>query len=235
MKTLLKALTVLSILGIFILSSFENKKFLKPTKNSHITLIGNNLCSSMMNYGFFETEMHLRYPDQNLYIRNMCDGGDTPGFRPHSGKFSPWAFPGAEKFQTDLAQNSNSQGHFETPDEWLTNHKTDILIAAFGFSESYAGKDGLDNFKAELQAFIDHTRTQKYNGKASPKLALVSPIAFQDLSDKFDLPNGKTENANLKLYADAIEEIASKNKVLFVDAFKPSTDWFSEEKQLTTN
>ena len=82
-----------------------------------------------MNYGFFETETQLRFPDSQLYIRNMCDGGNTSGFRPHSGRVSPWAFPGAEAFQTELANNSNSQGHFETPDEWLTRHETDIILA----------------------------------------------------------------------------------------------------------
>jgi mono/diheme cytochrome c family protein/glucose/arabinose dehydrogenase len=189
----------------------------------------------MMNYGFFETEMQLRYPEQNLYIRNMCDGGDTPGFRPHSGRFSPWAFPDAEKFQTDLAQKSNSQGHLDTPDEWLTNHNTDVIIACFGFSESYAGKEGLENFKAELQAFVKNTKAEKYNGKAAPQLALISPIAFQDLSAKYDLPNGKAENENLNLYAEAIKEIAKRNKVLFVDAFEPSQKWFAENNQLTTN
>src|SRR5690606_26516837 len=87
---------------------------------ARIVLVGNNLCSRMMNFGFFETELHARYPDRELYIRNMCDGGNTPGFRPHSGRTSPWAFSGAEAFQTKLARDSGSEGHFETPDEWLT-------------------------------------------------------------------------------------------------------------------
>src|SRR5687767_16037410 len=86
-------------------------------KGAHIVLLGNNLGSRMMNYGHFETEMHVRYPDSTLFIRNICDGGDTPGFRPHSGRNSPWAFPGAEKFQTELAHPSGSEGHFETPDQ----------------------------------------------------------------------------------------------------------------------
>ena len=84
---------------------------------AHIVLIGNNLCSRMMNFGHFETDVQLRHPEQKLIIRNMCDGGNTPGFRPHSGRVSPWAFPGAEQFQTELATPSGSKGHFETPDE----------------------------------------------------------------------------------------------------------------------
>lgn len=54
--------------------------------HSLILLIGNILGSRMLNFGRFETEMHLRYPSDSLFIRNMCDGGDTPGFRPHSGR-----------------------------------------------------------------------------------------------------------------------------------------------------
>jgi mono/diheme cytochrome c family protein/glucose/arabinose dehydrogenase/lysophospholipase L1-like esterase len=180
----------------------------------------------MMNYGHFETEMHLRYPDDQLYIRNMCDGGNTPGFRPHSGRPSPWAFAGAEKFQTELARNSDSQGFYEKPDEWIARHKADIIIAFFGYNESFEGKAGLQNFKAELEAFIKHTLSQKYNGTTPPQLAIVSPIAFEDLSAKEDLPDGKKENANLLLYTEAMKAICANNKVLFIDAFAPSREWF---------
>src|SRR5688500_1313266 len=191
-------------------------------KDSHIVLIGNNLGSRMMNFEHFETELHLRYPDSLLFIRNMCDGGNTPGFRPHASRVSPWAFPGAEKFQTELANYSDSQGHFETEDQWLTRLQADIIIAFFGYNESFQGKEGLQNYKGELDAFIKHTLTQKYNGESPPKLVIVSPIAFEDLSAKFDLPNGETENSHLELYAQAMKEIAEKNEVHFVDAFEPS-------------
>ena len=77
----------------------------------------------------------------------MCDGGNTPGFRPHSGRVSPWAFPGADQFQTELAQKSGSEGHLDTPDEWLTQLDADIIIGCFGYSESFQGPEGLKNFK----------------------------------------------------------------------------------------
>jgi hypothetical protein len=207
---------------------------LKIKKGDHIILIGNNLGSRMMNYGYFETEMQLRYPDSMLYIRNMCDGGDTPGFRAHSGRALPWAFPGAEKFQTELARNSNSEGFFDSPDTWISNHKADIIIAFFGYNESFQGPMGLENYKAELEAFIIHTLKQKYNGTSSPQLALVSPIAFEDLSGQLDLPNGKTENKNLELYSMAMKEVAAKHKVHFLDVFTPSKQWYeANEKPMT--
>lgn len=202
--------------------------YLTPRKNSHILLIGNNLGSRMMNFGHFETELHVRYPDSALFVRNLCDGGDTPGFRPHPGRESPWAFPGAEAFQTELAHPSGSKGHFETPDQWLTRLEADIILAFFGYNESFQGAAGVDNYKAELDAFIRHTLEQRYNGKTPPQLALISPIAFEDLSDRYDLPNGKTENANLKLYTNAMKEVAARHNIRFANVFDATGKWYRE-------
>lgn len=225
------------ILGllIFVGCQEDDEALISINKGDHIILIGNNLCSRMMNYGHFETGVHLRFPDSTLYIRNMCDGGDTPGFRPHSGRNEPWAFPGAEAFQDEFAQPSGSIGHLETPDEWLTKHEADIIIAFFGYSESFQGSAGIENYKNELRAFIDHTKAQKYNGHNAPQLILVTPIAFEDLSDRYDLPDGNLENRNLSLYANAMKEVAHLANVPIIDAYKPSVKWFAEESELTTD
>ncbi len=214
----------------------DKKAGLQINPNSHIVLIGNNLCSRMINFGHFETELQMRFPADSLFIRNMCDGGNTPGFRPHSSRNSPWAFPGAEKFhQNEHANDSGSIGHFPTEDEWLTELKADVILAFFGYNESFEGPDGLENYKAELRAFIAHTKNQKYNGKSAPQLALISPIAYEDLSSKMDLPNGEKENKNLKLYTDAMREVAQQDSVLFVDAFAPTQKWITEESEDITN
>lgn len=203
-------------------------------KDAHLMLIGNNLGSRMMNYGFFETELHVRYPDSTLYIRNMCDPGDTPGFRPHSGRVSPWAFPGAAAFQTELAQNSGSQGHFETPDQWLTRHEADIIIGFFGFNEAFNGEEGLDLYKGELDAFLRYSKEQQYNGVSAPQLAIVSPIAMEDRSADMDVPDGNETNELLALYTRAMQEVCDSNQVLFVDVFHPSLNWYeTAENPLT--
>jgi len=217
------------IIALILASCSKKDRILELNKGSHIVLIGNNLGSRMMNFGHFETEMHLRYPDSLLFIRNMCDGGNTPGFRPHSSRNSPWAFPGAEKFQTELAEPSGSIGHFDSEDKWLSRLKADIIIAFFGYNESFQGKEGLENYKAELKAFIQHTKNQMYNGSKPPQLALVSPIAFADLSADKDLPDGVKENQNLSLYSEAMREIAAADSVLFVDAFHPTQMWFQKD------
>ena len=221
------------LLFVSLINFFEDDT-IEISNGAHISLIGGNLGSRMMNYGHFETEMYVRYPEKSLIIRNMCDGGDTPGFRPHASRNLPWAFPGAEKFQSEFAKKSDSEGHFDSPDKWLTNLKTDIIIAFFGFSESFDGKENLENYKNELDAFIKHTLSQKYNGVSAPQLVIVSPTAYQDVTHLMDVPKGDSQNENIWLYTQAMKEVADKNNVSFVDAFTPSKKWYAEtDKPLT--
>lgn len=199
-------------------------------QNQTIALIGNNLCSRMINYDYFETYLQASNSDKLLTIRNMCDGGDTPGFRPHSGRNTPWAFEGAENFQTEYANISNSEGRLAYPDEWLTKYKTDIILAFFGYNESFEAIDSMEMIKTELTAFIKHTKDQKYNGKTAPQLVLVSPIAYEDLSSKFDLPNGKKENEKLAAYTKAMSEVAISTNTPFVNLFAISQNWYKTNK-----
>ncbi len=204
-----------------------------PEKGSRIVLIGNNLCARMLVFGHFETAIQSQFPDSNLVIRNLCDGGNTVGFRPHPGRESPWAFPGAKAFYDELAFNSGSEGHFESPDQWLTRLQADIILAFFGYNESFNGEAGVADFKAELQAFIQHTLQQNYNSESPLQLILIAPTAFEDLSDQFDLPNGVQTNKNLALYTQVMREVAKENGVPFVDLFRITKTWFVDQPHST--
>ena len=201
---------------------------LAVNKGDSIVIIGSGMASRMNHYGHFETELHLRFPDKDITIRNMGDEGNTPGFRPHPGRNQDqqYAFPGAkELLPENLQAPSNPIGHFETPHQWLTRLGADTIIAFFGYNSSFGGADDLSRYKDELEAFVRHTLSQKYNGETVPQLALVSPTAVLDMSDEFSVPDGNDANENLKLYADAMAEIAKANGALFVDSFTPSKDW----------
>jgi mono/diheme cytochrome c family protein/glucose/arabinose dehydrogenase len=196
-----------------------------------VVIIGSGMASRMNHFPHFETELFLRFPDKNITIRNMGDEGNTPGFRPHPGRNQDeqYAFPGAkELLPIELQASSRPQGHFETPDQWLTRLGADTIIAFFGYNSSFAGPEDLDRYKQELQAFIRHTLSQKYNGKSIPQLALVSPTAVQDLSDQFSVPDGSAINKNLEIYTKASKEVAEANGALFVDTFSASKDWSGE-------
>ncbi len=200
-------------------TSARPQKIAAPSANERIVFIGNGLAERDVYYSRMETELHLRYPQQQLVVRNMGRPGDTPAFRPHPARKSQWAFPGAEQFRPELKQH-NGIGFFPTPDQWLTFLKADTIVAFFGYNESFDGPERVDNFEAEVEAFVKHTLSKAYNGVAAPRLVLVSPIAFEDLSAKRDLPDGKKENVNLALYTGAMEKVAKRNGLTFVNLFE---------------
>ena len=149
-------------MGMF--SLVEGAEKLKLKSDTHVVLVGNGLASRMLQHGFFETELFRRHAKHRLVIRNMADEGNTPGFRPHSGRPSPWAFPGAEAYYAPLSDakdrwGSGHKGHgtYDSPDAWLTRLSADVIIAFFGYNASFNGAEGLEAFKNELRDFIRHT------------------------------------------------------------------------------
>ena len=194
-----------------------------------IALVGSGMGSRMIHYGHFETEVYLSFPKLNLTIRNLCDEGNTPGFRPHPSREQDgqYAFPGArELIHKNLQADTKPKGHFPTPDQWLTDLKTDVVLCFFGFNSSFDGPNQLNRFKSELDAFLKHTKKSIY-GSSSPKIALISPTAVESVKG---ITNGKYQNRNIKLYVEGMREIAQKNQVDFVDAYTPSLNWYVEGK-----
>jgi mono/diheme cytochrome c family protein/glucose/arabinose dehydrogenase len=198
-----------------------------PVKGERIVLVGNGLAERDTWFSRIETELQLRYPGRDLFFRNMGHVGDTPGFRPHPSRASQWAFPGAEKFHPDKPIH-NGQGFYATPDQWLTHLKADTVVGFFGYNESFDGPSKVGNFEAELDAWVVHTLSKAYNGKAAPRIVLASPIAYEDQSAKRDLPKGDVENSNLLLYAAAIENVAKKHKLTYIDLFSPTKSIYSK-------
>jgi putative heme-binding domain-containing protein len=175
-----------------------------------VTIIGNALAERMQHDGWLETQIAARFPRHQLTFRNLGFSGD------------------------ELTTRARSAG-FGSPDQWLTKTKTDVVFAFFGYNESFQGEAGLDRFKAELANFIRHTRGQKYNGKSPARLVLFSPIAFENLNTP-NLPNGYEHNKRLELYTAAMQQVAAKEKVAFVDLFAASKRLYeSSKKPLTIN
>ena len=199
-----------------------------------VVLIGNNLCSRMAYFGHFETALYQRFPEAGLRVRNMCDPGNTPGFRPHAARNDPWAFPGAADFHPDLGRHTDSQGFFPTEDQWLDTLDADVILAFFGLNESFAGRAGETSFALALDTFLRHTQARRYNERIAPRIVLVSPLAFED-SAELGLPDGVAENERLERYVDVMRQIAEDNDVPFVDLFHPSQDWVREGERLTTD
>ena len=102
------------------------------------------------------------------------------------------------------------------------HHKTDIIFAAFGFNESFAGKEKIPEFKSRLRKYITQTRTRAYNGKKGPKIILISPTPNQNLDN---IPAADLNNERLAIFTSAMREVAESEEIGFVDVFsKPYPD-----------
>lgn len=208
---------------------------LEPGQGSTIALVGSALGERLQYHGDFEGAIQSAFPLAQLRVRNLASSGDTAGLRPHAGRATPWAFPGAATFHPEHRAH-RGEGHYPYPDEWLSIIGTDIVLGFFGYSESFAGPAGIENFKAELRTWIRHTRTRAYHGGKAPHIVLVSPIAFEDRSGTDDLPDGVTENTHLAAYTEALLAVAKEQQVGAIDAFNPSRAWYAEsEDYLTLN
>ena len=178
--------------------------------NDRVVLIGNTLAERMTYYGQWEALLHARFPQHKLVVRNLGWSADELTLRPRSQAFA-------------------DHGHK------LEDHKPDVILAFFGYNESFGGERGLPKFRQDLENFIQTTTTTQYNGEAAPTLVLVSPIANEDRTDR-NILAGTWNNERIRLYTDAMREIAADKGVLFVDLFTPTLALYNDvDKPLTIN
>ncbi|MDH4452268.1 MAG: GDSL-type esterase/lipase family protein [Verrucomicrobiota bacterium] len=176
---------------------------LKP--GTRIAFIGNSLFDRMRDDGQFEALMHQRFAQEKLIFRNLSWSADEVALRPRPDGFG------------DLNQH-------------LTEHKADVILAAFGFNESFKGEKGLAEFETLLKACLIELKAHRYNGTSEPKIVLVSPTAAEKPHEHL--------NAQIELYSDAMAKVAKAEGVAFADVrstgFQPVTERV-ENSFYTTN
>src|SRR6185437_9057824 len=160
-------------------------------KDEHVAIIGNVLADRIQFDGWLETLIHARFPNEHLVFRNLSASGD------------------------EVATWHRSQD-FGSRDSWLTKAKADVILAFYGYNESFKGPDGLSGFKDDLDKFLKATAAQKYNGTSAPRIVLFGPAADEKTQDP-NLPDPAKVNANLELYSAAMAEVAKANGVQFID------------------
>lgn len=202
----LLALALCLFLG---LASFVNANELKLQKGDHLCLVGNALGERLQHHNEWETLLHQQFPNLDLTVRNLC-------------------FPGDEPFNRIRSEN------FGSPDKHLTHSKASVVLYFFGLNESFAGDKGLAKFTKDVTKLVEETKGKDY-GMGSPRIALVSPIAFENTGNPH-MPDGKVENENLAKYTQALAKIAEETGVAFADVFTPTKALFeSSDESLTLN
>jgi len=114
-------------------------------KGDRIALVGNTLLERSQHFGQFETLLHQRYPEHELIVRNLAWPADEVDLRPRPDNFA------------DLEQH-------------LTHEKIDVIFAAFGFNESFAGAENVGAFEKKLAQLVRQLKTKAFNGRAAPRI-----------------------------------------------------------------
>jgi putative heme-binding domain-containing protein len=173
-----------------------------------IGFIGNTLFERSQLYGHIETLLHQRFPRHHLVVRNLSWSADQIELAPRPANFA------------DVEQH-------------LTHEKIDVILAAYGFNESFAGDAGLEGFRRKLSGFIAGLKTKAFNGRHAPRIVLVSPTANENIAG---VAAADMNNERIQKYVAVMREVASQQQVGFVDVFQATHEALrSPGSELTVN
>jgi hypothetical protein len=209
----MKSLFLSLSLSLVALTTSHAAPALDLKKGDHVCIIGNTLADRMQHDGWLETLIVAKYPQHDLVFRNLAVAGDEVATRHRSENFG-------------------------SPDDWLTKTKADVILAFFGFNESFKGAAGLDKFKLDLDKFLKNTENERLFRQRSAAHCAFLPIANEKLNDP-NQPDPTANNANLQLYTTAMAEVAKANDTTFVDLLSVSQRLYAqaakEKNALTFN
>ncbi|MEP2777185.1 MAG: GDSL-type esterase/lipase family protein [Luteolibacter sp.] len=168
---------------------------------------GNSFVERQLEEGTLEALLQAVNAGKNLRFRSLAYTGDEVGFQ-----IRP------EKFGDHLG--------------YITSQlPCERVIMCFGMNESFAGAEGLEDFKKALELNLKIIEDRH----PGAKYVLVSPTAVEDMAgDNF--PDATKRNEEISLYSNAIWEIAKKRGIEFVDLFSPSKELYAQtDQKLTSN
>src|SRR5690606_19373544 len=134
--------TIWHLLILFCCGCSSDKITFDLSEGQTIVFVGNTFSEGFQRYNYFETLLYNSFPDKDLKVRNISWSADEVNLMPR-----PLNFPSLE--------------------EHLTNLKADVIFLSFGLNESYLGQGGVENFKINLEEFISHLKTQKFNREST--------------------------------------------------------------------
>ena len=168
---------------------------LELTPDTRIVLVGNTLFERAQHFGYFEAALQTGFPEHRLRVRHLAWAADTPSLQPRPDNFA------------DLEQH-------------LRWEKADVILATYGFNESFAGRDGLQTFQHDLRQHLESLRGKAFNGRTAPRIVLVSPIANENVPG---VQAADRNNARIAQYTAAMSRVADELGIAFVDLFTPTS------------
>ncbi|MEM1084143.1 MAG: PVC-type heme-binding CxxCH protein [Verrucomicrobiota bacterium] len=172
-----------------------------------VAIFGNALAERLQYDGWLETLVQNHHKDKRLRFRNMAISGDRVDHFPRNRGFTP-------------------------QDAYLEHVDADVVLAFFGYNESFDNNP--QAYRQKLEVLIQGIRATRPGGEL-PRIVLFSPIAHEDIGNP-NLPDGKENNLRLAAYTEATREAAESASVTYVDLFTPSQALYAaNDAPLTIN
>jgi lysophospholipase L1-like esterase len=164
-----------------------------------VVFLGNTLIEREQHYGWWETALLARFPGKDLVVRNLGWDGDTVFGQGRVGyAYTRTGSPNVAVAYKHLVEHTLSV-------------KPTVLFVAYGRNEAFEGPKGLPAFKAQLNKLLDDLAPTK------ARIVLLGPPAQGTMPAP--LPAPEKANKHLRLYADAIAEVAKDRKLDYVDLY----------------
>ncbi len=226
------ATTILAALSVpALVAPAYSQERLSLQKGDHIAIVGSGFADRQQHHGWLEALIHKAYPAHELTVRNLGFVADEVNLHPRSDEV-----PTVEQF-LDMKPGTTTLtvGKTDVTYHWGTDFHANVILAYWGFNESFKGEAGVADFKKALDEYLKKLTSSDF-GKGKPRVVLLSPIAHENLKDPVNFPDGSANNRNLALYTKAMGEVAKANNVQFVDLFTASQDLFAHAaRPLTIN
>jgi lysophospholipase L1-like esterase len=161
-----------------------------------VVLIGDALIEREQEYGHLETLLTLHQPGKSITFRNLGWSGDTVHGVARAGFDKP-------------------EEGFRRLREHVLALKPTVLIVGYGMTDSFDGEAGLTRFRDGLVRLLDAV------APTGARPILLSPIAHEDRGRP--LPDPAPHNGSLRLYRDAIRDVARQRGARFLDLFEATS------------
>src|SRR5947208_2092455 len=141
-------------------------------KNDTILFYGNSMVERLLEHGELEARLQLTHPDKELRVRSLAWTGDEVGWR------------------------ARPEGYVEHLRTLLDKWPAKVVVLGYGFFESFAGEQGLADFRLQLEACL--RETERHHPGA--RLVLLSPLAME----KNSATDADARNRDIAQYSAAM-------------------------------
>jgi lysophospholipase L1-like esterase len=166
-----------------------------------VLFVGGTFIEREGQFGYIESALTARFADRNITFRNLGQSGDT-------------VLADARNLNSGWANFGPPEQGFQRLMKLVAEYKPTVIIANFGMTESFEGPAKLEQFTKGYEKLLDSMATA---AGGSPRMVLLSPNYHEDLGKPF--PDPRQHNEHLKLYRDAIRDLAGQRQARFIDLF----------------